>query len=164
MNGSGSFRYPRSRSWSASWWASWTSGGTSSFVSACTYSDSEVSATWLRVPTSRLAGSPSAFCREVWSFTFPALEDSLRRLSALVTYLRTWVASWVATQPRATKKIKPNATTRSSTEPSMVSQAGSALSRRFLGRRAGDLLGPPEGLARRDFGADLWDLRSMGAP
>ncbi|MDQ5829608.1 MAG: hypothetical protein M3324_07040 [Actinomycetota bacterium] len=48
--------------------------------------------------------------------------------------------------------------TRSKMEPSSVSHAGSALSRRFLGRRGEDR---PEGLARRDFGADLWDLRSM---
>ncbi|MFL6032596.1 MAG: hypothetical protein ACJ73Y_07485 [Rubrobacteraceae bacterium] len=74
----------------------------------------------------------------------------------MVTYLRTWVASWVATQPRATKKIKLNAITRSRMEPRSVSQAGSALSRRFLGRRAGDLfLGRPEGLERRVFGAGL---------
>jgi hypothetical protein len=91
-------------------------------------------------------------------------EEVLNWLSALVTYLRTWVASWVATHPRATKKINPKAATRSRTEPSIVSQAGSALSRRFLGRRGCDLLGRPEGLARRDFGADLWDLRSMRAP
>jgi hypothetical protein len=54
--------------------------------------------------------------------------------------------------------MKPKAMTRSSMEPRSVSQGGSALSRRFLGRRAGetdDLLGRPEGLARRDFGADL---------
>ena len=50
-------------------------------------------------------------------------------------------------------------------EPSNVSQAGSALPRRFLGRLAADdLLGRPEGLARRDFGALLWDLRSIPNP
>jgi hypothetical protein len=100
-----------------------------------------------------------------WRFSFPELEDSPSRLFALVTYLRTWVDSWVATQPRATKKMNAKAMTRSRIDPSNVSQAGSALSRRFLGRLAADdLLGRPEGLARRDFGADLWDLRSMRAP
>jgi hypothetical protein len=49
-------------------------------------------------------------------------------------------------------------------EPNNVSQAGSALSRRFLGRLGDDLLGRPEGLARRDFGALLWDLRSIRNP
>jgi hypothetical protein len=51
-------------------------------------------------------------------------------------------------------------------EPNNVSQAGSAHSRRFLGRLAapGDLLGRPDGLARRDFGAVLWDLRSIRNP
>src|SRR3712207_7314929 len=54
-------------------------------------------------------------------------------------------------------KMNENATTRSRMEPSNVSQAGSVLARRFLGRlAAGDLLGRPEGLARRDFGALLW--------
>ena len=85
-------------------------------------------------------------------------------LFELVTYLRTWVDSWVATQPLATKKINAKAMTRSKMEPSSVSQAGSALSRRFLGRRGDDLLGRPDGLARRDFEAFLWDLRSMRNP
>src|SRR5918998_4949750 len=99
-----------------------------------------------------------------WRSSFPELEDSLSRLSALVTYLRTWVDSWVATQPRATKKMKAKAITSSRIEPTSVSQAGSARSRRFLGRRGGDLLERPEGLARRDLEAGLWDLRSMGNP
>src|SRR3712207_4581685 len=101
-----------------------------------------------------------------WRFSFPALEDSLSRLFALVTYLRTWVDSWVATQPRATKKMNAKATTRSRMEPSNVSQAGSPLSRRSsLGRLAAeDLLGRPEDLVRRDFGAALWDLRSIRTP
>jgi hypothetical protein len=89
-----------------------------------------------------------------WSSALPALEESLKRLSALVTYLRTWVDSWVATQPRATKKINPKTTTRSRMEPIRVSQAGSVLWRRCLGRLRG-LLGRPDGLGRRDFGAAL---------
>jgi hypothetical protein len=49
-------------------------------------------------------------------------------------------------------------------EPKSVNQAGSALSRRFLGRLGDDFLGRPEGLARRDFGALLWDLLSIRTP
>jgi hypothetical protein len=49
-------------------------------------------------------------------------------------------------------------------EPKSVNQAGSALSRRFLGRLGDDFLGRPEGLARRDFGALLWALRSIRTP
>jgi hypothetical protein len=60
--------------------------------------------------------------------------------------------------------MNAKAITSSRIEPINVSQAGSALSRRFLGRLGDDLLGRPEGLARRDFGADLWDLRSMRTP
>ncbi len=76
-------------------------------------------------------------------------------LSALVTYLRTWVDSWVATQPRATKKIKPKTTTRRRREPTRVSQAGSVLPAALLRAAAGSFLGRPEGLGRRDFGAAL---------
>ena len=49
-------------------------------------------------------------------------------------------------------------------EPKSVNQAGSALSRRFLGRPGDDFLGRPKGLARRDFRALLWDLRSIRNP
>ena len=68
-------------------------------------------------PSSSFAASPPALPRMPWSSPLPAFDESLSRLSALVTYLRTWVASWVATQPRATKKIKPKATTSSKREP-----------------------------------------------
>jgi hypothetical protein len=89
-----------------------------------------------------------------WSSPLPALDESLRRLSALVTYLRTWVDCWVATQPRATKKINPKTTIRSNSEPIKVIQAGSVLRRRCLGLLR-DLLGRPDCLGRRDFGAAL---------
>src|ERR671916_1651779 len=112
-------------------------------------------------PASSLAGFPPAFRRRTSSFSFPRFEESLSMLFALVTYLRTWVDSWVATQPLATKKMNAKAMTRSKMEPSSVSQAGSALSRRFLGRRGEDR---PEGLVRRDFEPALWDLRSMRNP
>jgi hypothetical protein len=74
-------------------------------------------------------------------------------LSALVTYLRTWVDSWVATHPLATKKIKPKTTTRRNREPIRVIQAGSVLPPRFFWLRG--LLERSEGLGRRDFGAAL---------
>jgi hypothetical protein len=54
------------------------------------------------------------------------LVESTRVLSALVMYLRTWVDSWAATQPRATKKTKPKHMIRKSTEPMRVSQGGRA--------------------------------------
>jgi hypothetical protein len=66
-----------------------------------------------------------------------------------VTYLRTWVDCWVATQPRATKKINPKTTTRRRMEPRRVSQAGSVLGRLW------GLLGRPDGLGRRESGAAL---------
>ena len=84
----------------------------------------------------------------------PALEESLKKLSALVTYLRTWVDCWVATQPRATKKINPKTTTRRRMEPTRVSQAGSVLWRRSFGPLWG-LRGRPDGLGRRESGAAL---------
>ncbi|HJQ28504.1 MAG TPA: hypothetical protein VJ827_04135 [Rubrobacter sp.] len=71
-----------------------------------------------------------------------------------MTYLRTCVDCWVATQPRATKKINPKTTIRRRREPIRVSQAGSVLWRRCFGRLRG-LLGRPDGLGRRDFGAAL---------
>jgi hypothetical protein len=82
------------------------------------------------------------------------LEESLRRVSALVTYLRTWVDCWVATQPRATKKINPKTTISRRSEPTRVNQAGRVLWRRCFGPLRG-LLGRPDGLGRRDFWAAL---------
>ena len=81
-----------------------------------------------------------------WSSSLPALEESLKKLSALVTYLRTWVDCWVATQPRATKKMNPKTTTKRRMEPARVSQAGSVLRRRSFG----ELRGPP---GRREWAA-----------
>src|SRR5215211_4783627 len=98
-----------------------------------------------------------------WSSPLPALEESLSRLSALVTYLRTWVDCWVATQPRATKKINPKTTMRSTSEPTRVNQAGSVLLLRCSLPLRG-LLGRPDGLGRRDFGAALLYLRSIRNP
>src|SRR3712207_93232 len=112
----------------------------------------------------RFAGFPPALCRMLWRSLFPEFEDSLKRLSALVTYLRTWVDSWVATQPRAMKKMSAKATARSKMEPKSVSHAGSALSGSLPGCLGDDLLGRPESLARRDFGALLWALRSIRTP
>jgi hypothetical protein len=82
------------------------------------------------------------------------LEESLKKLSALVTYLRTWVDCWVATQPRATKKINPKTATRRRMEPTRVSHAGSVLWRRSFVPLRG-LLGRPDGLGRREAGATL---------
>ncbi|MBA2783577.1 MAG: hypothetical protein M3Q62_13050 [Actinomycetota bacterium] len=71
-----------------------------------------------------------------------------------MTYLRTWVDCWFATQPRATKKINPKTKMRRRREPTRVSQAGSVLWRRSFGE-LWDLLGRPGGLGRRDSGAAL---------
>jgi hypothetical protein len=68
--------------------------------------------------------------------------------------LRTWVDCWVATQPRATKKINPKATTRRRMEPTRVSQAGSVFWRRSFVPLRG-LLGRPDDLGRRESGATL---------
>jgi hypothetical protein len=89
-----------------------------------------------------------------WSSPLPALAESLKKLSALVTYLRTWVDCWVATQPRATKKINPKTTTRRRMEPTRVSQAGSVFWRRSFVPLRG-LLGRPHDLGRRESGATL---------
>src|SRR5918997_2782315 len=91
------------------------------------------------------------------SSSLPTLAESLRVLSALVTYLRTWVPSWAATQLLATKKMKAKQRTRNSMLPRSVSHGG-----RVRCSRRGRLGAPPEpgGLRRRADGANLWDLRS----
>src|SRR3954447_20026338 len=111
---------------------------------------------------SRFAGSLSApesvGCRS----SLPTLAESLKVLSALVMYLRIWVASWAATQLLATKKMRAKQRISNNTLPRSVTQGGKITrSRRPEGRR-GRLPEPlPELIGfRRAFGLDLWDLRS----
>src|SRR5215210_3921368 len=111
-----------------------------------------------------MPGSPPELFRIPCSSFLPAFEESVRTLSAPVTYLRTWVDSCVATQPRATKKMKPKAKTRISREPRSVIQAGSVRPPRLFGWLLGRPEGLWEGLLRRDFGGALWDLRSIRTP
>ena len=90
-------------------------------------------ATWAIASSSSCDGSPPALRSVPCNSPSPALEESLKQLSALVTYLRTCVDCCVATHPLATKKMKPKTTTRRSREPIRVIQAGSVLLRRLAG-------------------------------
>src|ERR687894_1397680 len=96
--------------------------------------------------------------------SLPTFSESLKVLSALVIYLRIWVASWVATQLLAPKKMKAKQSTRKITLPRSVTHGGKPRSRGGPPERRPEP--PPElaGLLRRTDGADLWDLRSKHPP
>src|ERR687886_165427 len=115
---------------------------------------------------SRFEGSSRPLDTAGCNSSLPTFAESLRILSALVTYLRIWVDSWAATQLLATKKMKAKQRTRNTTLPTSVIQGGGAHRRRVLpedlpGLRTGRRPEPPPAPPlRRTFGPDLWDLRS----
>src|SRR4051812_37536074 len=111
------------------------------------------------------AGSLSAPERVGCKSSLPTLAESLKVLSALVTYLRIWVASWAATQLLAPKKMMAKQRMSSTTLPRSVTRGGKVrLCRgRFEVRPerwTEPALEPVGGLLRRTLGPDLWDLRS----
>src|ERR687893_1360730 len=96
--------------------------------------------------------------------SLPTFSESLKVLTALVMYLRIWVASWVATQLLAPKKIKAKHNTRKNTLPRSVTQGGKPRSRWGPPGRRPEPPPEPAGFLRRTGGADLWDLRSKQPP
>src|SRR5215217_813092 len=116
---------------------------------------------------SGLAGSSRAPEIPASSSWLPTLAESLRMLSALVTYLRIWVDFWAATQLLATKKMKEKQRTSNSTLPNSVNHGGKARWRRSRPEEEARPEPPPEPaglLTRRTFSPDLWDLRSTNNP
>src|ERR671912_370185 len=109
---------------------------------------------------SGFAGSRRAPCNS----SLPTFSESLKVLSALVMYLRIWVASWVATQLLAPKKMKAKHSTRKNKLPRSVTQGGKPRSRWGPPGRRPEPPPEPAGFLRRTRGADLWDLRSKQHP
>src|ERR671921_2919346 len=109
---------------------------------------------------SGFAGSRRAPCNS----SLPAFSESLKVLSALVMYLRIWVASWVATQLLAPKKIKAKQSTRKNTLPRSVTHGGKPRSRR--GPPGGRPETPPEpaGVPRGNGGGGLLGMWVQKTP
>src|ERR671917_699707 len=99
------------------------------------------------------------------SSSFPTFVESLKRLSALVMYLRISVDFWAATQLLATKKTKEKQRMSNNTLPKSVNHGGKVRSRRSRAESPPEPPPEPVGLlTRRTFGPDLWDLRSTNNP
>src|ERR687893_283426 len=98
---------------------------------------------------SRFAGSSRALERAPCSSSLPTFAESLKVLSALVTYLRIWVDSWADTQLLATRKMKAKQRTRNETLPKSVTHGGKLPSRYDPLEEEDRLARETVGLARR---------------